>query len=112
MGKAWPGSPKAPSSTRTALPRELGDEAQLFDALVGGERRGRDPEGAHARVAVDGQALAHDIGRTAQRHRVDELVGDRCHGLVALAFQIEVLDPARVRLEAVAADELVVEVLL
>ena len=43
---------------------------------------------------------------------VDQLVGDCRHRLLALAFEIEVLNRLCLRLEAVAADELVVEVLL
>ncbi len=81
-------------------------------ALGGGEGGGRDPERADAGVAVDGEALADDVGRAAQRDGVDERVGDRGHRLLALAFEVEVLDLLRLGLVAVALDELVVEVLL
>src|SRR3954454_6371787 len=113
IGNACPGSPKAPSSSlRGSGFTKLGDEAQLLDALLlrSGDRR--DPERADACVAVDGEPLAHVVGRPAQRHGVDELVGHRGGRLVALAVEVEVLDLLRRRLEAVAHGERVVEVLL
>src|ERR1035437_125340 len=122
IGKACPGSPNAPSSTRlggapAAFMRarsggQLGEQPQLLQALLGSERRGGHAEGPHARIAVDGQALAHHVLGAAQRDGVDQRVGDRGHRLLALAFEVEVLDLLRVRLVAVALDEVVVEVLL
>src|SRR4051812_45456089 len=112
IGNAWPGSPKAPSSSRRRSGGKLGDEPQLLDALVLGTRDRRDAERADPRVAVDGQALAHPVGGAAQRDRVDELVGHGGGRLVALALEGEVLNLLRRRLEAVARRERVVEVLL
>ena len=54
----------------------------------------------------------NDVLGPAQRDHVDQGVGDRRHRLLALALQVEVLDDFRLLLEAVAADEVVVEVLL
>ncbi len=48
----------------------------------------------------------------AERDGVDQRIGDGRHRLVALAFEVEVLDRLGVGLVAVALDELVVEVLL
>src|SRR4051812_20099514 len=112
IGNAWPGSPNAPSSSRRGSGGKLGDEPQLLDAVVlrAGDRR--DPERADARVAVDGEPLAHVVGRPAERHGVDQLVRHRRGRLVALAVEVEVLDLLRGRLEAVAHRERVVEVLL
>ena len=42
--------------------RELGDEAQLRQAILRGERHRRDAERADAGVAVHGQTLAHASG--------------------------------------------------
>src|SRR4051794_22000064 len=112
IGNAWPGSPKAPSSSLRGSGGKLGDEPELLDPVVlrSGDRR--DPERPDPRVAVDGEPLAHVVGRPAQRHGVDELVGHRGGRLVALAVEVEVLDVLRRLLEAVAHGERVVEVLL
>src|ERR1700733_2676582 len=96
MGKACPGSPKAPSSTRRGGPAalltrtrsggELGEQPQLLQALGGGERCGGDAEGADSCLTIDGETLADHLGRPAERDAVDELIGDGGHGLLALAF--------------------------
>src|SRR4051794_3292165 len=112
IGNAWPGSPKAPSSSRRGSAGKLGDEPQLLDALVLAARDRRDAERADAGVPVDGKPLADVVGRPAQRHGVDELVRHRGGRLVALAVEVEVLDLLRRRLEAIAHGERVVEVLL
>ena len=73
---------------------------------------GRDAQRANTGVAVHRQPLAHHVGRPAQRHAVDQHVRDSRHRLLALAFEVQVLNLGGLRLKAVATDELVVEVLL
>src|SRR5436305_732767 len=69
---------------------QLCDEARLLEAVWRGEGDGRDAERADARIAVDADALAHHVTGPAQRDGVDELLGDRGHGLLALAFEVQV----------------------
>src|ERR1700730_2482737 len=105
---------KVPSATRVAEASggQLGHEPELLETLAEGEGDRGDGERADARVAVECQSLAHDLGRAAQRHLVDQRIRQRRHRLLALAFEVEVLNPLRLGLEAVTLDELVVEVLL
>src|SRR5699024_391471 len=64
-----------------------------------------------ARLAERLDPLGHVRPGPDERDRPDQLVGHRRGGLVLLAVQVEVLDLLRLVLVAVAAGELVVEVL-
>ena len=52
------------------------------------------------------------VGRAADRDHVNQFIRQRSHRLVLLAIEVEVLNLLGGVFEAVAADELVVEVLL
>ena len=89
IGNACPGSPKAPS--RTLKPPSSATSRSCCEAVVERPRHRGDHQRADAGVAVHREPLAHAVGRPAQRDRVDQLLGQRRGGLVALALEVEVL---------------------
>src|SRR5688572_18709558 len=83
----------------------FGEDAERFD-LPRPADDGRDP-GLPPRL----QPIPDALRRTDQRHLVGELVGHGGGGFLLLPAEVEVLDLLRFRFEAVAAGEVVVEVL-
>src|SRR5262249_56090909 len=85
-------------------------ERQLRHRADGGqvaaEHQRRDP-----RALPLGQSLTDALARTAQRHFVDERVGHGGFRLRLLTGQVEILDPPGGVLVALAARQLVVEIL-
>jgi hypothetical protein len=75
-------------------------------------RPGRVKQRADARRPEGVDPIAHDGPRPAQRHHVDELVGERRARVLALAVQVQVLDLTGRLFEAIALHQVVVEVLL
>src|SRR5262245_64601000 len=89
----------------TALEDQLRHQLERFRLDGAADQRG-DAGGLPA-----GQPLLDALPRAAQRDLIHERVGHRRRRLVLLAPQVEVLDTLRVALVAVAAHQLVVEVL-
>src|SRR5262245_41918304 len=88
-----------------ALESKLGERPERFRLLRRDEERGR------ARLAPGVEAVREALLRSDEGDRVDERVRNRCRGVPLQAVEVEVLDLAGRRLEAVAAGEVVVEVL-
>src|SRR3954470_22574864 len=100
--KAWPRRPARDSLLRA---RGFGDRAQR--RLVAR----REEQGRGAALAPRRKAVADPFNRPDQRHFVDERVRHLAGRLALLPAEEELLDLARLRLVAVAAEEIVVEVL-
>src|SRR3954470_12317082 len=89
-----------------------GDAADLFGQSVGADGGRDEDEGVHACLFVGGEAVCDAVGRAAQRGEVDEFRRDRGGGPLLAAGEGEVLDAAGLVPEAVASDEIDVDVLL
>jgi hypothetical protein len=71
-----------------------------------------DDERVHVGVAIGEEAVAYDLGRPVDAHRVDQLGWKRPRRTLAVTREIEVLDTPVLALEAVSSHRMRVEILV